>query len=124
MGATVTSGARAARTGRYYEGRAEQLLLDAGWTLVVRSPGSRGPFDLLALHSCRKPLLCQVKRTGGMTPAGWNALYDLAVRVGGTPVLADFPAGEPPRFRELTTRRTAGERGRLPLAPYHLGGTP
>jgi hypothetical protein len=66
--------------------------------------------------------MCQVKRHGaGIRPAGWNALYAIALQVGGVPLLVDCPVRGHLRWQRLLGPRAVGERTRLPLAPFDLG---
>jgi len=84
--------------GPYRKGaRAEYIVRDrlreAGW-LVVRSYGSRGPFDLLGVHAGDDPALVQVKSHGAhMGPVARQALLDLALTLDATPVLAHYADG-------------------------------
>ncbi|MEM5828279.1 MAG: hypothetical protein QW197_02115 [Candidatus Aenigmatarchaeota archaeon] len=51
------------KIGRYYEYRVKKLLENAGY-IVVRSAGSHGLFDLVAIHPITKNILfIQVKKT-------------------------------------------------------------
>jgi Holliday junction resolvase len=65
------------RKGRQFEYRVRDYLEDLGF-LVVRSPGSRAPFDLLAISAKGPILLIQCKVTGILPPAEWNTLLWLA----------------------------------------------
>lgn len=109
-----------ARSGRYYEGRAELALAGAGFW-VMRSPGSKGCADLVAIGPGGAPiLLCQVKGRGSrIRPGEWNALLTLARSLGAVPLLVDFPTPGRARCRELLAPRT-GDRTRLPLRDYPL----
>lgn len=48
--------------GRSYEHYIEKILKKKGFTVVIRSAGSKGPVDLIALHSTKKEIwFIQVK---------------------------------------------------------------
>lgn len=72
----------------------------AGWPVVIRSAGSHGLVDVVAV-AAGQLLLIQCKTDGAMTAAARQELCDLADRVGGLPVLAD--RGGPRRAVRLRT---------------------
>jgi Holliday junction resolvase len=82
--------------------RFEHLTRDAlrghGW-VVVRSAGSLGPADLVALRSDSRPWLVSCKATDVpyLRPAEWIVLWAVAIDAGAVPVLAwkgaDGPSG-------------------------------
>ena len=84
------------RTGRRFEQRVRTDLELRGW-MVIRSAGSKGPADLVALRAGRRPLVvaCSV---GGVRPAARRALLEAARRAGARPVVA---------------RRARGRRGQI-----------
>lgn len=87
--------------GRYQKGAARErkyakLLADSGW-VVLRSAGSHGESDLVALKSGRICLI-QVKsdQAGPFAhfgPASRDALIDDAIKAGGEPWLVHWPSG-------------------------------
>lgn len=96
-----------ARTGRALEHAARKLLDDAGyWTM--RSAGSKGAVDVLAMKP-GQTLLVQCKSNGSLPSAEWNELYALAARLGAVPVLA---TGTPAHveFGEMIARKAHGSR--------------
>lgn len=107
---------RGASLGRDTENRIRDMLDKAGWVLM-RSAGSRGATDLAAL----KPgvvLFIQVKRSGVLGPAGWNALMDSAEKAGAIPVMAENPWPGCWRLWRLTQRKIG--RGPEPKIPLEL----
>lgn len=107
---------RGASLGRDTEHRMRDMLSKAGWVLM-RSAGSRGAVDLAAL----KPgvvLFIQVKRSGVLGPAGWNALMDSAEKAGAIPVMAENPWPGCWRLWRLTERKVS--RGPEPKIPLEL----
>lgn len=56
--------------------------------LVVRSAGSLGPCDAVALRRDRLPLLVQCKRTDNLTRAGRLALWNVGREYGSTVLVA------------------------------------
>lgn len=62
-------------------------VLQAYGYLVVRSAGSKGPVDLVGLHSLSRPLLVQAKTGGNVTHEEWNDLLSLARDVNATPLI-------------------------------------
>ena len=78
------------RTGTRLEYDVQRRLRDAGCVMVLRSAGSRGPFDLLALRNNRPPLLVQCKIDRHRTSLReWCDLYEIAVLTNCVPVIAD-----------------------------------
>lgn len=73
--------------GDYFERRTRDALEDCGW-LVVRSAGSLGPADLVALASGYPPYLISCKLHGRLTPAEQMTLIATAITAGALPVLA------------------------------------
>jgi Holliday junction resolvase len=77
------------------ERRVRHLLEGDGWT-VVRSAGSLGPVDLVALRRDQHPLLVEVKST--LEPyqhfrrEDRQLMMDIAVRAGASVVLAWWPS--------------------------------
>ena len=71
--------------GRRFEYRVRDYLTGLGY-LVIRSPQSRSPFDLIAIMPQDLPiLLVQCKVDGVLPPSEWNALFELTQRY---PVMA------------------------------------
>lgn len=100
--------------GRTREYKVRDLLVDNGYD-VVRSAGSKGAIDLVAI----KPgqiLFVQVKTLAPPGPKALNKLYDLASHVGAVPVLATCAPRMPIRLEVLTARKD--KAGRSPLAPF------
>jgi hypothetical protein len=95
--------------GTYYERRAADALTADGY-FVWLARGSKGAADLLAI----KPgelLLVQVKKQAIFRDAWWNPLFDLAARLDGIALVADFPRRRAPvRFRRITGRHKPRSR--------------
>ena len=117
------------QSGRELEYRVRDLLSEAGY-FVVRSAGSRGPVDLIALAmgrtfvhldavELRRMLLVQCKRDGVLGPKAWNELFDLACETGGVPVLAEYEPRKPIKFWRLTGRK-GGTVGPQPMSPFEV----
>lgn len=100
--------------GRAREYKVRDLLIAEGYD-VVRSAGSKGAIDLVAIKA-GQILFVQVKTTTPPGPASWNKLYDLASHVGAVPVLATCAPRMPIRLEVLTARKE--KAGRSPLAPF------
>lgn len=78
-----------ARSGREREYRVRDHLHAAGWTLVMRAAGSKGPADLLVAHPQHGPALVQVGGPGKhLGPADRARLLDAAAMCRALPVLA------------------------------------
>jgi len=90
--------------GRRFEYRAKEKLEKAGF-YVMRSAGSHGVFDLLAV----KPgvvLGVQCKENGRLTKAEFKEIMTTAERYGITPILA-YKENRTVVFRELKPSKTA-----------------
>lgn len=74
------------RRGRTFEYAVRDHLRSLGW-VVLRSPASKSPLDLMAVcHGAVAFIQCKV--SGQCAPAEWNELFDLADSCGAVPVLA------------------------------------
>lgn len=88
--------------GRELEYRVRDLLRDRGY-LVIRSAGSKGIADLVALPRIDShpetglsgPLLVQCKRGGVMPPREWNEMLTEALSASCTAVLACYTPRKP-----------------------------
>jgi Holliday junction resolvase len=98
------------------EHKVRDLLESEGYE-CVRTAGSKGALDLLAVKP-GEVLMVQVKRSGVLSPAGWNRLYDLAAMAGAIPILADCPVRKPIVFYRLTARKD--KPGRQPYEVFLL----
>lgn len=76
--------------GDYFERRCRRSLEAHGW-LVVRSAGSLGIADLVALRAGSKPLLVSCKLNGRIDPGERAALCDAAELAGARPLVALRP---------------------------------
>lgn len=111
--------------GRALEYRVRDLLVSVGY-LVVRSAGSKGIADLVALpriggaayEALSSPLLVQCKRGGVLGPAEWNQLLSEALSVSAVPVLARYTPRKPIELFRLTAAKVA--RGAQPMVPLEL----
>lgn len=117
--------------GRRLEYKARDVLTEAGY-FVVRSAGSKGPVDLVALlvdpHAgkrcrCIRPdrprrLLVQCKRDGALAPAKWNELYELAQQTDAVAVLAEFFPRGPVLWWKIVGPKTV--RGPQPMERFEV----
>ena len=87
--------------GAAFERRVRDLLESIGY-LTIRSAGSKGVADLVALSS-GSTLLVQCKRSGLISTAEWNTLFSESQRIGARAVLAKM-------------------RGKRGTALYHIDG--
>lgn len=109
------------RLGRAVEYRVRDALKAAGY-MVLRSPASRSPIDLVAIRPGRV-LFIQCKRNGALPPSGWNALYDVATPAGAIPIMAENPYPRQINYWRLTDRKDGSKR-RQPMAPYSIHEAP
>jgi Holliday junction resolvase len=119
MTSTGTAPRLRPRQGADFE-RAVKKHLERNGYFVVRSAGSKGPVDLVALKA-REILLIQAKATDGyVQPADRAELRGLALMLGGTALAArwhkDGRAARTVEFLELTS---AGPAGHRPWTPDH-----
>jgi Holliday junction resolvase len=89
--------------GDYFERQTRAALADAGW-LVVRSAGSLGIADVVALRASNTPLLVSCKLNGRIDPAEREALAAAAQQAGARALVASREA------RGWVTMRTVGTR--------------
>lgn len=87
--------------------RRVKLLLESMGYFVVRSSGSHGIADLVALRVDAR-LLIQCKRSGAISIAEWNELYDTCARIGAEPILAQMRGARGTVLYVLTGRRAQG----------------
>lgn len=105
------------RLGRAVEYRFRDRLKKAGY-VVLRSPASRSPLDLVAIRP-DQVLFIQCKRSGALPPVGWNALYDMAESAGAVPILAENPWPKKWNYWRLTDRKDGSKR-RQPMVPFDI----
>jgi Holliday junction resolvase len=105
------------RLGRQVEYRVRDYLRANGY-VAFRSPASKSPVDIIGLKP-GQVLLIQCKRGGSLPPAEWNALYDMALACGATPVMAETPFPRELRFWRLTARKDGSKR-RQPMEPFSV----
>jgi Holliday junction resolvase len=79
-------GARPYGLGYRFEYAIKQQLERRGY-YVVRSHGSKGEIDMVAIGKDRPVLFIQAKRMGKISSQEWNAVYDVAMTAGAWPVL-------------------------------------
>lgn len=112
--------------GRALEYRVRDILTGAGY-LVVRSAGSKGVVDLLALPriestayaALSSPLAVQCKR-GGVLPRGeWNRLVTEALSVSAVPILAAYEPRRPIQFWRLLAFKD-GARRHQPMVKFEV----
>lgn len=115
-----------ASAGAAFERRIRKILEADGY-YVIKSGGSLGPADLDASKPGQR-LLVQAKYTGRgldgipkIDPVEWNALYDLAVRLGAIPVAVCRPAPRrAPVFWRMTGRKSGARGVPSPLVRFEL----
>jgi Holliday junction resolvase len=78
--------------GDYFERQVRDTLAAHGW-VVVRSAGSLGVADLVALRKGNTPALVSCKLGARIGPAERTALLDAAERAGARAVVAHRPRG-------------------------------
>lgn len=86
----MTGGKAPRAAGDRFERACVERLRVAGF-LVIRSAGSHGPADLVALRSDRAPALVQCKLGGAMTKYARAQFLETAVNVGAVAVIASKP---------------------------------
>jgi Holliday junction resolvase len=82
----TAGGASNPRAGAYFERRVSASLTSDGY-LVMRSAGSRGAVDLIALKA-GEVLLVQCKINGRLDTEAWNALRRIAMQAGAIALMA------------------------------------
>lgn len=100
-----------AQRGTAHENRAKARLERDGY-FVVRSAGSKGAVDLIAVKA-GQILMIQCKLDDYMGPKEWNRLLDIAQKAGGIPLLY----GGRGRVWRLAGRKD-GSGSRQPLEPF------
>ena len=75
------------RRGDEFERRTKADLEMRGW-VVVRSAGSLGPADLVALHHSRPPIIVSCKIPGYLRPTENDVLIETSLRSGAIPLMA------------------------------------
>lgn len=117
--------------GRDLEYRVRDMLTAAGY-LVVRSAGSKGIVDLVALPridspaygALSAPLAVQCKRGGVLPRAEWNRLVTEALSVSAVPVLATYTPRQPIQlwrllaFKDTTRRHPPMVKFEVPLVTH------
>lgn len=111
---------KAPKTSKYKRGRAFEYavrdrLRALGW-VVLRSPASKSPLDLMAVrHGAVAFVQCKVN--GQCPPAEWNELFDLADSCGAVPVLAWREGARGLGLARMTGRKD-GSRRAQPMEPW------
>jgi Holliday junction resolvase len=80
------------RRGDYFERQTRAALEAVGW-FVVRTAGSLGVADLVALQADFRPLLVSCKISGRIDPGEREALITAAEMAGARPIVASRPRG-------------------------------
>jgi Restriction endonuclease len=101
------------RNGADLERAVKHHLEANGYELVIKSGGSKGKVDVIALKP-GETLLVQCKLAGTMSPADRVALRSLAYDLGAVPLLARWvkegSAARTIGYTEITSRAPAGHR--------------
>ena len=101
----MTAGNHNKRNGTVRENRVKELLEDDGY-FVVRSAGSGGVADLVALKP-GQVLLVQCKSEAYLAPAEWNDLWFVAENVRAVPIhAAKLPGSRQVIWHRLTGPKT------------------
>ncbi|HSW41041.1 MAG TPA: hypothetical protein VLM76_00840 [Patescibacteria group bacterium] len=103
------------RLGRAVEYRARDHLRKLGF-FVLRSPASKTPIDLVAVHR-NGVLFIQAKRSLALAPREWNELLAVADPVGALPILVGQPTGRGLSWHQLTGRKD-GTKRRQPMEDF------
>jgi Holliday junction resolvase len=109
----VTGGAAPRAAGDRFE-RACVMRLRALGYLVIRSAGSLGPADLVAMRADTLPLLVNCKITDTTTTRTRTEFHDIAIDAGALPIIATKPNRAVIRWQKIAAD---GSRG-----PYDIGG--
>lgn len=99
--------------GRRFEYKIRDHLRLLGY-FAMRSPASRGPFDVIAVRAGTVAMI-QCKRSGAMGVEEWNILFDLATSCGAVPVLASAPSGLRQKYLKMLARKSGSNRDRQPV---------
>jgi Holliday junction resolvase len=102
--------------GYAFERRVRQLLESLG-CFVIRSAGSKGVADLVAIR-LDATLLVQCKRQGAISSQEWNTLYDTAMRIGAMPILAQMRGARGTAMYLMTGRKV--KRGDWPMELFSM----
>lgn len=103
-----------AAKGIRFERKVRDDLIERGY-FCMRSPASKSPIDVLAV-SKDDVLFVQAKTNGRLDPGPWNVLYRLALKHGGTPILASKPVRGGLAYHRLVGEKVEGGRnGWAPL---------
>ncbi len=114
----MKKGNRNKALGTAFENRVATDLQERGFPLVVRSAGSHGPADVLAVgHGVT--LAVQCKRNGRMDPAEWNEFWAICRDAEAIPVLALMPGRRGIAYKRLTDVKAGG--GEQPFVDYDPG---
>jgi Holliday junction resolvase len=105
------------RLGRQVEYAVRDDLKKRGYPVVLRSPRSGGPVDVLALKSGTQ-ILVQAKRNLLLGVSEWNTLFRLALSVGAIAVLAGRPTGRGLIYMRLDAEKTGRSRDRQPMTRF------
>ena len=104
-----------ATNGRAREHRVMKRMEKDGWTIVMRSAGSKGAADFTAVHPEHGLALVQVGTASKqLGPADRDRFVTIAEACGALPLLASCAPGVPPTFW-VVTRDTASKWERWPL---------
>jgi Holliday junction resolvase len=87
-------------SGANFERAVKAHLESCGW-FVVRSAGSHGPVDLVALWHDFTPALIQCKTNGKVSPNDRAALRQLELKTGAIPIIASRPKRGMMKFSTL-----------------------
>ena len=102
--------------GRRFEYSVRENLIRHGATNVMRSPMSRGPWDIRcdftgpAGDVYPAYIQCKANKTGYVPPLEWNALYDTATARGGLALVAFKTPTHRITYRLIEGHKVTGKR--------------
>jgi Holliday junction resolvase len=106
--------------GSRLEYRAMELLRRRAW-FVVRSAGSHGPADLVALSPTDGHAILVQCKTGSLKHEDWNGLRALAIRYHATPLVAAWNETRRKVLWLIITGDHVPNSHGWPAIPYDLG---
>ena len=102
-------------SGTDFERKVKRHLEKLGYC-AVRSAGSSGPADVVALKFGCMPLFVQCKKNGRLDAGEWNELLDFSLKAGAMPVLADGRDSRQTAYYRLTGRKSGIRGAKAPMS--------
>lgn len=104
--------------GRNFEYAVKKKLQEKGY-VVMRSPGSRSPADLVAVKD-GKPFFIQCKIHGSFPVPEWNEFVDFCEKAGATPVMASRGKDGKEFEFNLIVEKKDGSKRRQPMEKIEM----